>query len=188
MSNNAAGHTHVHFPLTFQQPHLLPLEIALQRHNVSSLCSVLPALVQVKAQCRGFSAGLGWACTRYCQVTSMTPKSSAWCCGVPCLHEETLHTHSKNWQFSSLVLNGSKSQLDCKSQLGSQEVLCGSLQLLIQNAEKQTKSSYTQRISDRTPHPLPGQRAAVTPASSLPPMLPEPQHPSVTFPVCYALP
>lgn len=56
ISNN----THVHFPLTFQQPHLLPPEITLWRHNVSSLCSVLPALVPATAQCRGFTEGLGW--------------------------------------------------------------------------------------------------------------------------------
>lgn len=121
--------------------------------------------------------------TSYCQVTGVIPKSS----GVPCLHEETLHIHSENWQFSSLVLNDSKSQPDCKSQLGSQELLWGSLLPEIQISEKQTKPSYTYKISDRTAHPLLGQRAAVTPASSLLPMLPEPQCPSVTFSVCYPL-
>lgn len=99
------------------------------------------------------------------------------CSGVPCLHEETLHAHSENWQFSSLVLNDSESQ---PSLSPSQTVnpnwearrSFGVLPL-IQTSEKQTKPSHTQRISDRTPHPFLGHRAAVTPASSSPPMLPE---------------
>lgn len=42
---------------------------------------------------------------------------------------------------------------------------------------------YSQRISDSTAHLVPGQRAAATPASSLPPTLPEPQPPAVTLPL-----